>query len=82
MTWCVIMHNMIVGDEDEGVAGNLDFENMANPIELLPSNPTTFDELVQMHQEIPQRATLEQLKENRIEHFMGFYERQLNIIFT
>ena len=46
MTYCVIMHNMIVQDEGEDVAGGLKFENMGDPIQLPNQNPTTFDEFV------------------------------------
>ncbi|EMS65762.1 FH protein interacting protein FIP2 [Triticum urartu] len=67
MTCCVIMHNMIVEDEGEDAAIALEFGNMGDPIELSDQNPATFDEFVQMHQQILYRATHEQLKEDLIE---------------
>jgi len=41
---------------------------MEDPIELPDQNPSTFQALIQMHQEIRYQPTHEQLKENLIEH--------------
>ena len=68
MTCCVIMHNMIVEDEGEDAAAALEFENMGDPIQLPDQNPATFEEFIQMHQQIRHRPTHEQLKEDLIEH--------------
>ena len=67
---------MIVEDEGEDVedvAGGLEFENMGlfkctKMIQLSDQNRATFDEFIQMHQQIRHRATHEQLKEDLIEH--------------
>ena len=45
MTYCVIMHDMIMKDEGEGADTTLEFENMGDCIELSEQNPDTFDEL-------------------------------------
>ena len=63
-----IMHNMIVADEGENTARSLEFENMSDPIQLPDQNPATFEEFIQMHQQIRHRPTHEQLKEDLIEH--------------
>ncbi|XP_020157755.1 uncharacterized protein [Aegilops tauschii subsp. strangulata] len=68
MTYCVVMHNMIVEDEGEDVAADLEFENMGDPIELTDQNPAKFEECVQMHQQIRHRGTHEQLKKDLIKH--------------
>ena len=68
MTCCVIMHNMIVKDEGDATATTLKFENMDDPIQLPDQNPATFEEFIQMHQQIRHRPTHEQLKEDLIEH--------------
>lgn len=68
MTCCVIMHNMIVEDEGDDAAAALEFENMGDPIQLPDQNPATFEEFIQMHQQIRHRPTHEQLKEDLIEH--------------
>ena len=68
MTCYVIMHNMIVEDENEDAAAALEFENMGDPIQLPDQNPATFEEFIQMHQQIRHRPTHEQLKKNLIEH--------------
>ena len=52
MTCCVIMHNMIVEDEGDDIAATLKFENMGDPIQLPDQNPVTFEEFIQMHQQI------------------------------
>ena len=44
MTYCVIMHNMIVENEGEGVDRGLEFEH-TDSIQLLEKNPTTFQYL-------------------------------------
>uniref|UniRef100_A0A453G6F7 Uncharacterized protein n=1 Tax=Aegilops tauschii subsp. strangulata TaxID=200361 RepID=A0A453G6F7_AEGTS len=54
MTCCVIIHNMTVD-----AAVGLEFENMDDPIELLDQNPATFDEFIEIHQQIRDRATHE-----------------------
>ena len=68
MTCCVIMHNMIIEDEGEDVAVALEFENMGDPIWLPGQNPATSKEFIRMHQQIWQRPTHEQLKEDLIEY--------------
>ena len=68
MTCCVIMYNMIVEDEGDYVAAALEFENMGDPIQLPDPNLATFEEFIQMHQQIRHRPTHEQLKEDLIEH--------------
>jgi hypothetical protein len=55
MTYCVIMHNMIVENEGDDAAASLEFENMGDPIELPNQNPATFEEFAQMYQQIRQR---------------------------
>ena len=55
-------------DEGEDIVTGLEFENMGDPIEVSDQNPTTFQEFVQMHQQIRHRPTHEQLKEDLIEH--------------
>jgi hypothetical protein len=62
------MHNMIVDDEGEDTTATLEFENMDDPIELPDQNPATFEEFIQMHQQIRHRPTHEQLKEDLIEY--------------
>ena len=57
LTYCVIMHNMIVEDEGDDVAATLEFENMSDPIKLSDQNLATFKEFVQMHHQIRHRAT-------------------------
>ena len=59
---------MIVEDEGDDIVATLKFENMADPIQLSDQNPATFEEFIQMHQQIPHRPTHEQLKEDLIEH--------------
>ena len=73
ITYYVIMHNMI--DEGDDAAGGLEFENMGDPIQLPRQNPDTFDEFVQMHQQVWHRATHERLKEDLIEHMCGRLKR-------
>jgi hypothetical protein len=60
MTACVIMHNMIVEDKGDGVCHDQEFQQMGDPIKLPTQNPTTFEEFIQMHQQIP----IEQLMSN------------------
>jgi hypothetical protein len=62
------MHNMTIEDEGEDVAATLEFENIGDPIELSDWNPATFEEFIQMHQQIQHGPTHEQLKEDLIEH--------------
>ena len=62
------MHNLIVEDEGDDAAATLEFENMGDLIQLSDQNPTTFEEFIQMHQQIRHRPTHEQLKEGLIEH--------------
>ena len=68
MTWCMIIHNMIVEDEGEDAVIGLESENMSDPTELPNQNPITFNEFVQMHKKIRHQATHEQMKEDMIEH--------------
>ena len=58
MTCYVIMHNMIVEDVGDDVAAALEFENMSDPIELLDQNLATFEEFIQMHQQLRHREQL------------------------
>ena len=48
----MIMHNMIVEDEDDVAAVSLEFENVGDPINLLDQNPTTLKKFVKRHQRI------------------------------
>ena len=64
----MIMHNMIVEDESDDDAATLKFENMDDPIQLLDQNPATFEEFIQMHQQIQNRPSHKQLKKNLIDH--------------
>jgi hypothetical protein len=64
----VIMHNMIVDDEGEDAAATLEFKNMGDSIQLPDQNPATFEEFIQMNQQIRNRPTHEQLKEDPIEY--------------
>ena len=64
----MIMHNIIVKDEGDDGTACLEFENMGNPTQLSDQNPATFEEFIQMHQQIRHRPTHEQLKEDLIEH--------------
>ena len=50
---------MIVEDEGKDAAADFGFENMGNPnpMELHNQNSVTFEEFVQMHQQIRHRAT-------------------------
>ena len=50
MTTFVIMHNMVMEDEGEGVHHILEFEQMGEPIKLPEQNLVTFEEFIQMHQ--------------------------------
>ncbi|XP_020164442.1 uncharacterized protein [Aegilops tauschii subsp. strangulata] len=68
ITCCVIMDNMIVEDEGEDAAAALEFGNMGDPIHLLDKNLATFEEFIQMHQQIRHRLTHEKLKEDLIEY--------------
>ena len=43
---------MIVEDEGDDAAAVLEFENMDDPIQLSYQNPATFEEFIQMHQQI------------------------------
>ena len=52
----MIMHNMIVVDEGDDATAGLEFENMDDPVELSDQNPATFEEFVQMHQQIRHQA--------------------------
>ena len=54
------MHNMIVEDEGDDTAAALEFENMGDPIQLPDQNLATFEEFIQMHQQIRHRPTHEQ----------------------
>jgi hypothetical protein len=74
MTCYVIVHNMIVEDEGEDAAAGLEFENMCDPIKLPDKNLPTFEEFIQMHQQIQHRATHERLKEDIIEHLWRIKE--------
>ena len=64
----MIMHNMIVEDEADDAVTALEFENMSDPIQLPDQNPVTFEEFIQMHQQIRHRPTHGQLKEDLSEH--------------
>jgi len=68
MTCCVIMHNMIVEDEGDNAAATMEFKKMGDHIQLPDQNPATFEEFIQMHQQIRHRPTQEQLKEDLIEY--------------
>ena len=68
MITCLIMHNMIVEDENEDAAAALEFENMGDTIELPDQNPTTFKEFIQTRRQIRHRPTHQQPKEDLIEH--------------
>ena len=50
MTWCLIMHNMVIEDDGEDAAVTLEFEHMSDPIELLDQNFAIFEEFSQMQQ--------------------------------
>ena len=67
------MLNLIVEDEGGDAAAALEFDNMGDPIELPNQNPITFEEFIQMHQQIWHR-THEQLKEDLIEHLWAVKE--------
>ena len=68
MTCCVIMHNMIVEGEGDNNVAALKFETMGDSTQLSNQNPTTFEEFIEMHQQIRYQPTHEQLKEDLIEH--------------
>jgi hypothetical protein len=53
----VIMHNMILEDEGDGVHHGLELEQMGDHVQLVEQNPTTFEDFIQMHKQIPHRAT-------------------------
>lgn len=55
------------------------FENMGGPIQLPHQNPATFDEFVQMHQQIRHQATHEKLKKDLIEHMCALKGDNQNI---
>ena len=46
MTSYVIMHNMIVEDEGDGVCHGLDFQYVRDPIRLPEQNPMTFEDFI------------------------------------
>ena len=57
--------------EDEGddaAAASLEFENMDDPIKLPDQIPATFEEFVQMHQQIRHGVTHKQPKEYLIKN--------------
>ena len=64
----MIMHNMIIKDEGDDAAATLEFENMGGLIQLSDQKPATFEEFIQMHQQIRHQPTHGQLKEDLIEH--------------
>ena len=58
------MHIIIVED----ATATLEFEKMGDPVEHPEQNPATFDEFVEIYQQIRHRATPKKLKEDLIEH--------------
>ena len=62
------MHNMIVKGEGEDGVVTLEFKNVGGHIKNPEQNPATFDDFVQMHQQIQNRATHEQLKKDSVDH--------------
>ena len=67
MNYYVIMHNMIVENEGEGVDKGLEFEHI-DPTQLPEKNLITFQDYIQMHQRIRHQVTHKQLQNDLVKH--------------
>ena len=69
MTCCVILHNMIVEDEDDGVAQTNDFEVPGEQVEILKDQDTTqLMNFLQIHQNLRDHQVHMQLLNDLVEH--------------
>ena len=68
MTACVIMHNMVVGNERDGSIYDQGFDFQGENVEPEHPHPATFQQFVQFHHEMRDRDTHKQLQDDLIEY--------------
>ena len=69
MTCCVILHNMIVEDEGDGVAQTNDFEAPGEQVQILKDQDAThLMDFLQMHQNLRDHQVHARLLNDPMEH--------------
>ncbi|KAF5472425.1 hypothetical protein F2P56_009145 [Juglans regia] len=78
MKTCVILHNMIIGDERDDSQGlNMEYDQLDDDIPKLSRNPTNeFMNFIQRHHEIRDSSAHHQLQADLIEHHWQFHSQQ------
>ena len=68
MTCCVILHNMIIEDEDEGAAYTHDFEKPRLEFRLSEQEAENIVNFLEMHRQLRDQQVHMQLLNNLVEH--------------
>ena len=75
LTSCIIMHNMIVEDEGEDIAHDLQFINMGDPIEVSHRSATPLSQYIASQQAMIDRYVHSQLQNDLIEHIWELHDQ-------
>ena len=76
MTYCVILHNMIVEDEGDGAARTHDFEKSREHVHLPEEEVEYVMHFLEMHQQLIDELVHTQLFNDLVEHMYVFMGKQ------